>query len=104
MLNKSTKYNSLRDAIKGVAMVDAGKKINNTLSNKPYVPKDKYYPSISLSAEQAPFLTTHKVGDECVFVIKAKIVSHNKSDSHEGGSHDDYRLEIEKIGHEEHSK
>lgn len=93
---------SKKDILKGqvgkISMHDVGKSYKPMKLSEPVKGPVKHYPSFSIEAGQAPFLKDYKVGDECLMLVKTKIVGHEKYEHANRDDHDEYRIEIRKIG------
>lgn len=97
-----SKKKILKDVIQSVELHDAGRKIGPP-SYKPLKPQDKTYPTLYLSAKEAPFLSGYKVGDKCTIVIKGEVIGQDSSSS-KNHERNDYRVEIHEVGQIHHGK
>ena len=94
----------MKSAIDKVKLVDAGIKNKYGFdSPKPSTydsEKNKiYYPSLRLSAKEAPMLTGTEVGTEVKMILKGLITSHSIDEStHNNRKNEDFTLEIKEIG------
>lgn len=101
MINTSEKKDIIKGALDKVKLVDAGikNKYGNEITSAPVDPKSRiYYPSLYLSAKEAPMLTGSEVGDEVTLLIKACVVSHSLSEGQNSDKKESFSLDIKKIG------
>lgn len=94
----SDKKKALKMAIGGVQLQPAGHKIGEMFSPSPMKKRsDMIFPSISLTAKDAPGLKGIETGDEITIVARGCVVSHNVSDSQDNKS-ESFRIEFTHIG------
>lgn len=93
------KKESLKGILSKIKMVDSGWKPPARKAEFIKEPSDTNYPTIFLSAKNAPFLRGCEVGGSVTMVVKAEVVGHDSS-KHRDTSipRDDYRLEVKEMG------
>lgn len=86
-------------SMKGVKMHNAGVKRQKSKAC-PEVPfEDRInYPTLYLSAKQAPSLVGRDVEDNITLIIKGKITSHSKNEHRGGTARENFDIEIRQIG------
>jgi len=95
----NNKKDIIKVAVGKVALKDIGKGSYGMDTPKTLSTEDKkYYPSIYLSSDEAPFLADCEVGDEETLVIKVRIKSSSERLSDNGDVKCDYTLDILKMG------
>ena len=95
----SNQKDIIKKAVGKVTLKDVGKNSGGLDSVKASYPENKkYYPSIYLSSDEAPFLEDCEVGDEETLVITIKIKSASERLSDDGSVKCDYTLDILKMG------
>jgi hypothetical protein len=95
--HSDAKKGALKELVKKAGMKDIGHSYKEHMI-APSKPKEKHYPSITVKADQLPYLKEKEVGDFCTMVVEAKVVGHEMSRSDSGRNRDEYRLEIIKVG------
>ena len=86
--------------------VDAGRKVPDYSGEKSIaqeMPKKfkREYESITLSAEEFPYLSSVKIGGECELKIKVKKTSESEASSYDNEKSNKIRIEILKIAEPE---
>lgn len=98
-----SKKEIMKNAIDKVKIVDAGIKDKygyDSPVKSSSDPKNKiYYPSLRLSAKEAPMLAGTDVGTEVTMIVKGCVTSHSMNESTYNNKKDeDFTLEIRGIG------
>lgn len=100
-MQDSKKKETLKIALEKVSLTDAGVKDKYGFSEITSSSKDEknkiYYPTIYLSAKEAPDLKGCEIGEEKTLVVKVRVKSHSLSEN-EKNSNEDFTLEILKMG------
>lgn len=88
----------ISDLIDKVKLQDAGEKMKN--HGMPCAVEESSsnvsYPSLYLTANQAPDLKNYEVGDEIVLVLKGKLTSHDLNENGEN-VRESFSVKIEKL-------
>ena len=79
-------------------MIDVGKKMSDPGPIGILKKSDKYYPSMSLSGKEVPWLEDCKVGSTKKLIIEVELTTKEEYQSSSGKDSSEYRFDIKKVG------